>query len=54
MTTVAIADDSALLREGLAGLLERQGFEIVAQESRADALRQPCSSLPSRAGCRSY
>lgn len=38
--TVVIADDSALLREGLAGLLDRQGFEVIAQESRADALRQ--------------
>lgn len=33
-----VADDSALLREGLVGLLERQGFEIVGQEARADAL----------------
>lgn len=45
MTTVVIADDSALLREGLAGLLERQGFEIVAQESRADGLRQTMAEL---------
>lgn len=38
MTRVIIADDSALLREGLVGLLERQGFEVVATEARADAL----------------
>ena len=37
---LVLADDSALLREGLCGLLERQGFQIVAQEARADDLRQ--------------
>ena len=26
---VLIADDSVLLREGLAGLLERQGYDVV-------------------------
>ncbi|MEA5055429.1 MAG: response regulator transcription factor [Propionicimonas sp.] len=36
---LVLADDAALLREGLAGLLQRQGFAVVAQESRADALR---------------
>src|SRR2546426_525797 len=30
-TRVAIADDDVLLREGLASLLERSGFEIVGQ-----------------------
>lgn len=45
MTGVVVADDSALLREGLVGLLERQGFEIVAQESRADGLRQRVREL---------
>lgn len=40
-----VADDSALLREGLAGLLERQGFQVVAQESRADALVQQVREL---------
>lgn len=45
MTTLVIADDSALLREGLIGLLERQGFEVVAQEARADALRQTLYGL---------
>lgn len=42
---VVLADDSVLLREGLAGLLERQGHCIVAQESRADALRQTLRQL---------
>ena len=42
---VVLADDAALLREGLAGLLQRQGFEVVAQESRADALRQTVTQL---------
>ncbi len=36
---LVLADDAGLLREGLAGLLERQGFSVVAQESRADTLR---------------
>ncbi len=43
--TLVLADDAALLREGLAGLLQRQGFQIVAQESRADALRQTVAEL---------
>lgn len=38
MNTLVLADDSALLREGLAGLLERQGFDVVAQEASADGL----------------
>ena len=37
---LVLADDSALLREGLCGLLERQVFQIAAQEARADDLRQ--------------
>lgn len=35
---VVLADDSALLREGLAGLLTRQGFDVVGQTDRADTL----------------
>src|ERR1043166_3087160 len=35
---VAIADDSVLLREGLARLLAEAGFEIVGQSSTADDL----------------
>jgi DNA-binding NarL/FixJ family response regulator len=30
-TRVALADDEVLLREGLAGLLERSGFEVIGQ-----------------------
>ena len=30
-TRLVVADDDVLLREGLAGLLERSGFEVVAQ-----------------------
>lgn len=45
--TVVLADDSALLREGLAGLLERQGFRVVAQEGRADALAKTIEELSS-------
>lgn len=33
-----VADDSALLREGLVGLLERQGHEVVAQAASAPEL----------------
>lgn len=35
---IVLAEDSALLREGLAGLLERQGHDIVAQAASAPEL----------------
>jgi len=35
---VVLADDDVLLREGLAGLLERSGFEIVGQGGDASEL----------------
>jgi DNA-binding NarL/FixJ family response regulator len=35
---VAIAEDSVLLREGIASLLSNEGFEIVGQSSTADDL----------------
>jgi DNA-binding NarL/FixJ family response regulator len=37
-TRVAIADDSVLLREGIARLLQDHGFEVVAQSGTADDL----------------
>jgi DNA-binding NarL/FixJ family response regulator len=37
-TTVALAEDDVLLREGLAGLLERSGFEVVGQAGTAPEL----------------
>jgi len=37
---VVIADDSVLLREGLARVLSDGGFEVVAQAANADELRQ--------------
>ncbi len=37
---VVIADDSVLLREGLARVLTEGGFEVVAQGADADELRQ--------------
>jgi DNA-binding NarL/FixJ family response regulator len=37
-TRVVLADDDVLLREGMAGLLERYGFEIVGQAGNAAAL----------------
>jgi DNA-binding NarL/FixJ family response regulator len=35
---VVVADDDTLMREGLAGLLQRFGFEIAGQAADADAL----------------
>jgi DNA-binding NarL/FixJ family response regulator len=35
---IALADDDVLLREGLASLLERSGFEVVGQAGDADEL----------------
>jgi DNA-binding NarL/FixJ family response regulator len=37
-TRVVLADDDVLLREGLAGLLERSGFEIVGQSGTPSEL----------------
>jgi DNA-binding NarL/FixJ family response regulator len=37
-TRVAVADDDVLLREGLASLLERSGFEVVGQAGDAPGL----------------
>jgi DNA-binding NarL/FixJ family response regulator len=37
-TRVVLADDNVLLREGIAGLLERSGFEIAGQAGEADGL----------------
>src|ERR1700754_852337 len=37
-TRVVLAEDDVLLREGLAGLLERSGFEVVGQSGTAPEL----------------
>jgi DNA-binding NarL/FixJ family response regulator len=37
-TRVVLADDEVLMREGLAGLLERSGFEVVGQCGDASEL----------------
>jgi DNA-binding NarL/FixJ family response regulator len=37
-TRVVLADDDVLLREGLAGLLQRSGFEVVGQAGTASEL----------------
>jgi DNA-binding NarL/FixJ family response regulator len=37
-TRVIVADDDVLLREGVASLLDRSGFEVVAQAGDAEAL----------------
>ena len=46
---ILLADDTALLREGLAGLLAAAGHEVVARVSDADALRAEVTRL-ARAG----
>ncbi|MGZ8707895.1 MAG: response regulator transcription factor [Gaiellaceae bacterium] len=43
---VAIAEDSVLLREGLARLLEADGFDVVAQCETADELLRKVRSFP--------
>ena len=47
---VVLADDSVLLREGVARLLEEAGFEVVAQSGTAEDLcvTSPCTSPTSR------
>lgn len=42
---IVLADDAALLREGLAGLLAQAGHEVVAQVADADALREEVGAL---------
>src|ERR1700745_1046668 len=37
-TRVVLAEDEVLMREGLAGLLERSGFEVVGQSGNASEL----------------
>jgi DNA-binding NarL/FixJ family response regulator len=37
-TRVVVADDEVLMREGLVGLLERSGFDVVGQAGNASAL----------------
>lgn len=46
--SIVIADDSALLREGVAGLLERRGHRIVGQAHDTDELRVLISDLSER------
>lgn len=43
---VVIADDAALIREGIAGLLSRQGHEVVAQPEDAGQLDSQVRALP--------
>lgn len=42
---VVIADDSALIREGLAGLLTEAGYDVVAKVGDADALEAAVAEL---------
>ena len=48
--TVALADDTVLLREGIARLLSDSGFEVVAQSGTPTicSVTSPCTSRPSR------
>lgn len=43
---VVIADDSALLREGVAGLLERRGHRIVGQAASGPAIAEVLAGIP--------
>lgn len=43
---IVLADDSALIREGLAGLLERRGHSIIGQAGNADAIPDLCALDP--------
>jgi CheY-like chemotaxis protein len=45
---VVIADDSVLLREGIAKLLEDSGFDVAGQSTRTRRSRTSSSSLPGR------
>ena len=47
-TRIVLADDSVLLREGIARLLEDAGFEIVGQAGNADELMLKVRSLLAR------
>ena len=55
---VVVADDDVLLREGLASLLERSGFDVVGQAADATELLDPGArdasppSSWSTSGCR--
>ena len=42
MTRVVVADDDVLLREGLASLLERSGFDVVGQAGDGTAAIRAC------------
>ncbi|MDO5673288.1 MAG: response regulator transcription factor [Actinomycetaceae bacterium] len=46
---VVVADDAAILREGLVGLLARQGHEVIAQVETADELIDVVDSLAASA-----
>lgn len=43
---IVLADDSALIREGLAGLLERRGHSIIGQAGNADEIPDLCALDP--------
>lgn len=42
---IVIADDSALLREGVAGLVEKRGYEVIAKPTSATELLDAVASL---------
>src|SRR3954454_12861990 len=45
-TSVVIADDDVLLREGLASVLERSGFEVVGRSGHATELLELVADRP--------
>ena len=42
---IVIADDSALLREGVAGLIEKRGYEVMAKPTSATELLDAVTTL---------
>jgi serine/threonine-protein kinase PknK len=44
-TRVVLAEDDVLLREGLATVLERSGFEVIAKVDDAEALLRACDEV---------
>lgn len=43
---IIVADDAVLIRQGLVGLLHRQGHEVLVECSRADELENWCAEHP--------
>ncbi len=46
-----VADDAALIRAGIIGLLERAGHQVVAEAADAPELVAQCRRLAAREAC---